>query len=117
MIRNSFLTLVLAAGASIAVPFSVAAKGVKKRITKGFKVTSGKDRFDKSISLFEGDTFSTKVSSKDTDGDIYMFGSTRQVNGGPPLHYHPEQDEWWFVLSGEFLVKVGDETYIAKAGC
>lgn len=37
-------------------------------------------------------------------------------NGGPPLHYHFEQDEWWYVLDGEFLFKVGDETFTAKAG-
>jgi mannose-6-phosphate isomerase-like protein (cupin superfamily) len=36
--------------------------------------------------------------------------------GGPPLHFHYDQDEWWYVISGEFLIRVGEETYHAKPG-
>ena len=32
------------------------------------------------------------------------------------MHYHYAQDEWWYIISGEYLVKVGEETYHAKAG-
>jgi uncharacterized RmlC-like cupin family protein len=32
------------------------------------------------------------------------------------LHIHYDTDEFWYVLQGEFLVKVGDETDTAKAG-
>ena len=77
---------------------------------------AGKDRYDKSISLFEGDTFFTRVSTADTNGALYMFESERDKKGGSPLHYHYEQDEWWFILEGEFLFKVGDETFTAKKG-
>jgi mannose-6-phosphate isomerase-like protein (cupin superfamily) len=66
--------------------------------------------------LLEGDTFYTKVSSKDTDNDLYIYESTRVKEGGPPLHYHTEVDEWWYILKGEFLIKVGEETYNVKAG-
>ena len=88
----------------------------KKRIEKGFMVEAGKDRFGKTIAPFDGDSFFTKVSTKDTDGDLYIFESTRLEEGGPALHYHYDQDEWWFVLEGEFLIRVGDVTYTAKAG-
>jgi mannose-6-phosphate isomerase-like protein (cupin superfamily) len=86
------------------------------RNEKGFKVEAGKDRFDKSISLLEGDTFYTKVSTKDTAGDLYIYESTRVKEGGPALHYHTEVDEWWYILKGEFIIKVGDETFKVKAG-
>ena len=56
------------------------------------------------------------MSSKDTDGDLYVFESTRLTEGGPALHFHYDQDEWWYVLEGTFLIKVGDVTYEAKAG-
>ncbi|MDQ3278786.1 MAG: cupin domain-containing protein [Bacteroidota bacterium] len=79
-------------------------------------VAEGKDRYDKPLSLFEGDKFYTKVATKDTDGDLYIFDSTRVKEGGPPLHYHYNQDEWWYIISGEFLIKVGEETYTAKGG-
>ena len=32
------------------------------------------------------------------------------------MHFHYSQDEWWYVITGEFLIKVGDETYHAKPG-
>lgn len=98
-------------------PFSTIAK-INRRIKvgKGIKVDAGKDRFEKPMSLFEGDTFYTKVSTEDTNGDIYIFESTRDRKGGPPLHYHYEQDEWWYILEGEFLFKVGDQTFTAKKG-
>ena len=86
------------------------------RAGKGILVKSGKDRFDKPQILFGSDTFYNKVSTKDTDGDLFIFESTRITEGGPPLHYHYSQDEWWYILSGEFLIKVGDELYTAKAG-
>ena len=117
MERNSFLKLGLAIGAFLSAPFDVLAKSRdKNRIDKGFKVDAGKDRFDKSINILEGDTFYTKVSTKDTDGDLYIYESTRVKEGGPPLHYHPDIDEWWYILQGEFMIKVEDETYRAKTG-
>lgn len=101
----------------VSAPFHLTAKAqAKKRIDKGFSVGAGKDRFDKPQPLFDGDIFYCKVSGKDTDGDLYIFESTRDKEGGPPLHYHYNQDEWWFILSGEFLVKIGEQTYTAKAG-
>ena len=117
MKRSSFLSLALSAVSGLALPFSSYARHRSgKRMEKGFFVAAGKDRFDKSLALFDGDTFYCKVSTKDTDGDVYMFESTRQKKGGPPLHYHYDQDEWWYVLQGEFLIKVGDQLYNAKAG-
>jgi len=117
MKRSSFLKFSLAFGSFFLSPFKVHANSKNKdRNNKGFKVDAGKDRFDKSISLFEGDTFYTKISTKDTDGDMYVFESTRVKEGGPVLHMHYDTDEWWYVLQGEFLIKVGDNMYNAKAG-
>lgn len=117
MKRKTFLQRALASVSLLATPITLLAKQKSKaRTPNAFKVDAGKDRFGKNLSLFEGDTFSCKVSTKDTDGDIYMFESTRIKNGGPALHVHPSQDEWWYVLQGEFLIKVGDETHRVKAG-
>ena len=117
MNRNLFLRACLAAGAFLSAPFAALSQYNKRgRGDKAIKVKAGKDRFDKPISLFAGDRFYTKVSSKDTDGDVYVFESTRVKEGGPFLHLHPDQDEFWYVIKGEFLFKVGDETFTAKAG-
>src|SRR3954452_2189530 len=110
MKRHSFLKFAAAAAAIITSPFAgQSSPRSVKRLGKGFKVEKGKDRFDASITLLEGDTFYTKISSKDTDGDSFLFESTRVVKGGPPLHYHPNQDEWFYILEGEFNFKVGEE--------
>lgn len=119
MKRNSFLQLCMAASALVTAPFSAMAKvgaAVRDRLGKGFKVPAGQDRFNSSITLMEGDTFFTKIATADTDGDVFAFESTRIVNGGPPLHFHPAQDEWFYILEGEFLFKIGEETFEAKAG-
>jgi len=113
MKRNSFLQIL--AGLAI-FPSLALGRFVTLKTRKGFKVASGSDRNQKPISLFEGDTFYTKVSQKDTDRSLYVFESTRVKKGGPALHYHYDQDETWYVLEGEFLIKVGEETYNAKAG-
>jgi mannose-6-phosphate isomerase-like protein (cupin superfamily) len=114
MRRNSFLKFGLVAAGFACAPFKVNAR--KKRIDKGVFVGAGKDRFEKPLSLFDGDIFYTKIPSSDTDGDLYIFESTRIKEGGPPLHFHYEQDEWWYIISGEFLINVGEQIYQAKAG-
>ena len=117
MNRNSFLKGCFAVGAFLIAPFTAVARfNNKARLDKGLKVDAGKDRFNEPITLFEGDTFYTKVSSKDSNGDIYIFETTREKKGGPRLHLHFEQDEFWYILEGEFLFKVGEETFTAKAG-
>jgi len=117
MKRNQFLQGVLAAAAIIASPFPSLARRVRDyREKAGFKVDAGKGRMDAKISLFDGDTFSTKVSSKDTDNDLYVFESSRVKEGGPSHHYHFEQDEWWYILSGKFLFKIGEQTFEGVAG-
>lgn len=115
MKRNKFILSVLAAAAAPRTAIAEI-KNKLKRSGKGFKVEPGKDRFDESITLLEGDTFYTKVSTKDTDGDMFVFESTRIKNGGPPLHYHYTQDEWFYILEGDFLFKIGDVTFTLKAG-
>ena len=47
---------------------------------------------------------------------MYVFESTRVKEGGPSFHLHYAQDEFWYVMKGEFLFKVGEEKFTAKAG-
>jgi mannose-6-phosphate isomerase-like protein (cupin superfamily) len=117
MNRNLFLKRCVAAGVFLTTPFMALTKiGNGKRIKRGLKVDAGRDRGGKPISLFEGDTFYTKVATNDSDGDVFVFESTRVKEGGPSFHLHYDQDEFWYVVKGEFLIKVGEETFTAKAG-
>ncbi|RFZ82191.1 cupin domain-containing protein [Mucilaginibacter terrenus] len=117
MKRNLFIRSLVTAGACAAVPFYSISSTLKKfRQKTDFKVDAAKDEFEHPINLFEGDTFFTKVSSKDTDGDLYVYESARVKKGGPNLHKHYNQDEWWYILEGEFMIKVGETVYNAKPG-
>lgn len=117
MNRNHFLKAGLAAGAFLAFPFGAAARALARwRVGKGFMVPAARDRANQPMALFDGDTFWTKIAAADTEGDLYVFESRREKEGGPSHHYHFEQDEWWYVLEGEFLVKIGEEVFQAKVG-
>lgn len=59
---------------------------------------------------------SIKVSSADTNGDLFAFEHTDMVPGGPPRHVHHEQDEWFYVVKGEFAFEVGGQHHRLGAG-
>jgi mannose-6-phosphate isomerase-like protein (cupin superfamily) len=52
-----------------------------------------------------------KVSTLDTDGGLSVAEITSLDKGGPARHLHHEQDEWFYVLEGEYVIEVGDERY------
>jgi len=117
MKRNLFLRSIAAMLPLSVLPIrNFAFVRAPRKLAKGFQVKADTDRFGKPITLFEGDTFYTKVSSKDTNGDLYMFESTRLKKGGPIAHFHYSQDEIWFITEGEFTIKIGDDVYQAKPG-
>ncbi len=110
MKRRLFLQLPLVAPALFAE-----AKDFKDRPNKGFKVEANKDRYQEELMIMGGQ-FSCKVSTKDTDGDLLIYDTIRHEKGGPAFHVHHNQDEWFYIIKGEFIVKVGDETFILKPG-
>jgi mannose-6-phosphate isomerase-like protein (cupin superfamily) len=111
MKRSVFLQIPLVASALIAN----AKNPAKDRANKGFEVEAGKDRFQEEL-LIMGGQFDCKVSGKDTNGDLCIYDTLRREKGGPALHLHHDQDEWFFIIKGEFIAKVGDETFTLKAG-
>ena len=109
-------------GALALFPLSLIAK-IKSKIVmrtgKGFKVGSGEARFGEHYKM-KGVTLNTldiKISGEDTNGELAVFEQTGQTpNGGPPLHIHLFQDEWFYVIEGEYLFQVGEERKELKAG-
>ena len=83
--------------------------------SKGFRVGAQKDRYDEEL-LIMGGRFSLKVSSRDTGGDLCIYDTLRERKGGPALHRHHFQDEWFYVIQGEFIVRVGDDTLSLQPG-
>ncbi len=116
MKRTKFLLSILAL-----IPMTLIAKvtSIITRTDKGFKVKSGEARFGihykmKGITL---NTLDIKISGKDTESDLAVFEQTGLTpKGGPPLHIHQNQDEWFYIIEGEYLFQVGDDKYQMKSG-
>lgn len=111
MKRRSFLQLPLVASTLV----TSAQNAAVDRPKKGIKVAANKDRYQEELMIMGG-RFDCKVSSKDTDGDLLIYDTVRHEKGGPAMHFHHTQDEWFYVIKGDFIVKVGDETFTLTAG-
>jgi quercetin dioxygenase-like cupin family protein len=110
MKRGRFL---LTAIMSMLLPFHYRAAGaVGLRAKKGFRVSAGESRSGKHLKM-KGVTFNVldlKISSEDTEGALAVFEQTGFTPmGGPPLHIHPYQDEFFYVLEGEYRFRSGDD--------
>jgi quercetin dioxygenase-like cupin family protein len=77
-----------------------------KDMFTGFSVGAGEDRFNEHIKLGD-DPHDCKISSKDTNGAMCVFEYTGTSGG--PRHLHSDQDEWVYIVNGEFQFEVGDE--------
>ena len=82
-----------------------------KEIFVGFSVAAGKDRFGEPIKLGGrgGEPMDCKVSGQDTNGALCVFEFN--CKSGGPRHLHHEQDEWIYVIDGEFEFQVGDKRF------
>jgi quercetin dioxygenase-like cupin family protein len=113
MKRKNFLISSL-----LALPFISKAKKIYRE-KKGFFIASGKTRLEKPL-VMVGQTLNSmdiKISTGDTDGDQLLIEQTgNSLNVGPPLHVHHFQDEYVYVLEGEYLFQVGEEKHKMKVG-
>jgi len=71
-------------------------------------VGSGADRFGEARSLgFSSLAF--KVGTAESGGGLFVIEHTGLRPGGPPLHMHPHQDEWFYVMEGAVAFAVGEQ--------
>ena len=72
------------------------------------KKTSPKDTYGRCI-----------LSSMDTDNQLFISAGANLSNkekGGPALHIHHKDDEIFYVISGEFLIQLGEEISLIQQG-
>jgi quercetin dioxygenase-like cupin family protein len=82
---------------------------------KGFKVEARSDRFQEELHIMGGQ-FNCMISSKDTGGELCAYDTVRLEKGGPALHFHHTQDEWFYIIRGEFIAQVGEEKFNLRQG-
>ncbi len=78
-------------------------------------IAAGSDRFGTPMQFLNG-RFDVKVSATDTGGAMAVFDTIRDAPGGPPVHVHDAQDEWFLVLEGAVLFRVGERFFRAGPG-
>jgi mannose-6-phosphate isomerase-like protein (cupin superfamily) len=79
-------------------------------------VPNGEHRFGEAPKIWGTIPLQTKVSTDDTDGAMFVFEHAEMGKGGPPRHFHYEQDEWFYVIKGEFAFEVGDKGFSLSPG-
>ena len=78
-------------------------------------VGAGQDRFGESHSLgFSSILF--KVPSRETNGGLFVVEHENLIKGGPPVHFHLHQEEWFYVMEGEVVFQVGSERKLLRSG-
>jgi quercetin dioxygenase-like cupin family protein len=78
-------------------------------------VTAGQDRLGEAHSRgFSSILF--KVLPRETNGGLFIIEHAGLVKGGPPLHLHLYQEEWFYVMEGEVLFQIGDSRKKLLAG-
>ncbi|HKT37575.1 MAG TPA: cupin domain-containing protein [Ktedonobacterales bacterium] len=60
-------------------------------------------------------TIQFKVAGQGSDG-LFVLENTFHAKGGPARHLHYDQDEWFYVVAGDFLMEVGNERFTLHPG-
>ncbi len=79
-----------------------------------YMVPAGEDRFGK-LKTLGISSIAYKITAPESS-DLFAVEITLVQKGGPARHLHYQQDEWWYVLEGEFILEVGDKRFHGKPG-
>lgn len=95
-------------------PFVLAGESTADLSSDAHVVLAGKDMFGEARSLgFSRITF--KTSKRETE-HVFIIEHENLLPGGPALHYHLAQEEWFYVMDGEVVIQVGDNRLRLGAG-
>ncbi len=83
---------------------------------QGLYVPNGTHRFAEELKIWGVIPLQIKLSTDDTDGALFVFEHADMGKGGPPRHFHYEQDEWFYAIKGDFAFEVGDEQFTLRPG-
>src|SRR5689334_17559650 len=64
----------------------------------------------------EADITELLATGEQTGGALGLFRLTIAPQSGPPAHIHRAEDEFFYVVSGNFKFKLGDQVLSASAG-
>ena len=78
------------------------------------RIAAGADRFGEQRGLGIS-TIAFKVTTPNPNG-LFILENTFRARGGPARHLHYHQDEWFYILEGEFQFEVGADHFHLQPG-
>lgn len=117
MHRQRFILSAFAATAFAAI--AKASERIAFSVERGFNTRAGESRSGVHLTMkgVTSNTLDLKIGAADTDGGMAVFEQIGESpDGGPPLHIHPAQDEFFHVIQGDYRFQVGSEQFSASAG-
>lgn len=108
MERRLFLRDAALASAGLYGVFASQAAAQGGAATSVHVVGDGQDRYGEHRTM-GFDSLAFKVGTAETDGRLFLIEHTHLQRGGPPLHMHPQQEEWFYVMEGQVDFQVGEE--------
>lgn len=115
--RRSFLQTALVQAVFGAIPATaLAQENTTQGPAKAVCVKNGADRFNEELKLGGANTYACKVATNDSAGALFIIEQKNLRKGGPPRHLHHSQDEWFYVIEGEFIAEVGSEKFRLEPG-
>ena len=113
---RSWLFVAWFVGALLSGPTAVAAVWLLATAAGGFVLLpGGAPRFSGPQGR-DADITELLATRDQTGGTLGMYRQTIAPKSGPPTHIHQTEDEFFYVVSGEFRVKLGDRILSAPAG-
>ncbi len=113
--RNFLKSAASAFPLALSQPFALAAESADTPVKEAHLVPAGEDLYGEARSLgFSHIAF--KISTQETGGNLFLIEHSNLLPGGPPLHLHLEQEEWFYVMEGEVRFQVGEKRLQLKSG-
>ena len=79
------------------------------------RVAAGADRFGEHHTIGVSLT-DFKLGTGDTRGGLFVIEHTNRKQGGPPRHVHHNEDEWFYVIEGDYVMELGTDRFRLKSG-
>ena len=83
-------------------------------VPPGLRVAAGEDLYGEYRGLAVS-YIAFKVSLPDPNG-LLVLENTLYKKRGPARHLHYDQDEWFYVVEGEFIIEIGQERVTLNPG-
>ena len=99
--------------------FPMAALGVQRTpqsSARGIRVEHGVDWLDAPRTIAGANVVTYKIATQDTHGGLFLLEQVSMRKGGPPRHLHHAQEEWFYVMEGEYIFEVGQDRMRLKPG-